>query len=238
MATKGESGFFEDWPRWAKPTMALAAMILLGGAWIGVPFLLTWRLLKQSTDFGVVVDYQPIATVLIAMTTATITGIFLFMTLRIDRGTRLKAENVARDAVKDEVKAARERLDKVEKQLGKIEMDASTILARKFDEGTAPRNISKEVQARLTADVLRGHVKDVLMIDANVQMVGQYVKERARDLNPETIERLLPLLEGAFKALRELDPRGSQIQHKDLPRAFFKGLKDLFSGFHRSSKGK
>lgn len=86
MATKGESGFFDDWPAWAKPTMALAVTILLGGAWIGVPFFVAWRLMEQSVKLGVV-TYQPMMTVLVAMTTATIAGIFLFMTLRIDRGT-------------------------------------------------------------------------------------------------------------------------------------------------------
>ena len=27
-----KEGFFEDWPKWSKPVLALSAMILLGGA--------------------------------------------------------------------------------------------------------------------------------------------------------------------------------------------------------------
>lgn len=91
-----EKGFFDDWPKWSKPLFALSAMILLGGVWIGIPLLSALKLVEPNLPSEGQVNYQPMMAVLIAMTTATIAGIFVFMTFRIDRGTRLKAERVAK----------------------------------------------------------------------------------------------------------------------------------------------
>lgn len=266
MASKGESGFFDDWPSWAKPTLALAAMILLGGAWIGVPLLAAWHLVDHGVGAGSVVNYQPMIVVLVAMTTATITGIFLFMTLRIDRGTRLKAEKVAEEAMQDEVAKAKKLLEEIRRQaedlLGKTKKDAECILRKiekdavdslskiensvekiriraeetvqnflreKFDEGTVPENIRKEIAARLTEEVLRGHVEAVLMVDANVQIVGEYAKRRAGDLDPAAIERLVGLMDETVEAWRGL----VKAERRRRRKGFLRGL---FSRFDRSSK--
>ena len=100
-----EEGFFEDWPKWSKPVFALSAMILLGGVWIGIPLLSAWKLGYDNAQAPVPMDYEPMMALLIAMTTVTITGIFVFMTFRIDRGTRLKAERVAKDKINELVEA-------------------------------------------------------------------------------------------------------------------------------------
>ena len=271
MATKNESGFFEDWPDWAKPAMALAVTVLLGGAWIGIPFLVAWRLMNQSAELGVV-TYQPMMTVLVAMTTATIAGVFLFMTLRIDRGTRLKAESVAKRAAEDameseveraqaqveglvevahgkiekevmltrrhlgEIKEAAESLlDEIETRAKQIQSDAAetvgTFLREKFDEGTVPEEIRKEIAARLTKDVLRDHVEAVLTIDASIQAVGEYARQRARELDPATIKPLVALMEEAVRALRDVIQASQPTQRRGLLEA----MKGFFGGFGRSS---
>ena len=98
-----EEGFFEDWPKWSKPVFALSAMILLGGVWIGIPLLSALKFIEPNLQSEGQVNYQPMMAVLIAMSTATIAGIFVFMTFRIDRGTRLKAERVAKDKINEVV---------------------------------------------------------------------------------------------------------------------------------------
>ena len=218
MTSKDESGFFDDWPLWAKPTMALAVTVLLGGAWIGVPFFVAWRLMEQSIELGVM-TYQPMTTVLVAMTTATIAGIFLFMTLRIDRGTRLKAESVAKKTVE---KKADDLIDEIKEAV-------PTFLRKKFDEGAAPDNISKEIEARLTEEVLRRHVEAVLMVDSNAQIVGEYAKQRADRLEPATVERLVRLMDETVKAWHGL----VQAEHRRHRKGF---LKAFFSRFSRSSR--
>ena len=108
-----EEGFFEDWPKWSKPVFALSAMILLGGVWIGIPLMSAWKLGIDSAHADVQWDYEPMIAALVAMTTATIAGIFVFMTFRIDRGTRLKAERVAKEKADEIVK---EKFDDFEKR--------------------------------------------------------------------------------------------------------------------------
>ncbi len=72
-----------------------------------------WNLAAHTVQAGGVVDYQPILVVLVGMTTATITGVFVFMTFRIDRGTQQEAERVAKETLKkmkNEVEADVERM--------------------------------------------------------------------------------------------------------------------------------
>ena len=250
MATKGEKGFFEEWPDWSKPAMALAAMVLLGGAWIGVPSVMAWHLMQESIEKGVA-SYEPIVTVLVAMTTATIASIFLFMTFRIDRGTRLKAESVAKKAVKSEIKKARELLQEVEDEadgflkrinenagfhMSKVESEVAHIrgevretvgsfLRERFDEGTVPENIRKEIELRLTEDVVRKHVEAVLLVDANIQVIGEYARQRASDLDQATVERIVELMDEMVKAWTE----------RETPRRGVSGaIRAFFGKFRRS----
>ena len=226
MATKDGSGLFDDWPPWAKLTMSLAAMTLLGGTWVGVPLLMAWHLVGQGRDG----DYHSMMSVLIAMTTATIAGIFLFMTLRIDRGTRLRAERVAKKAVKKKEKELDSKIEStVESIQSKAKETVQKFLKEIFGEETAPENIRKEVEARLTEEVLQRHVEAVLMIDANAQIVGEYAKQRAGELDPETIGRLAKLMDETFKAWRSFIKAKRQRHRKD-------SLKAFFSGFRRSSR--
>lgn len=252
MATKGEKGFFEEWPDWSKPTMALAAIILLGGAWIGVPSMMAWHLMQESIEMGDA-SYEPIVTVLVAMTTATIAGTFLFMTFRIDRGTRLKAESVANRAVEDEVKNANSQLTKIENDAKRLLEDAKmdsrrhinevkkdverirstvnetvrTFLRKKFDEDTTPAKIRQEIEQRLTREALREHVEDVLLVDANLEMIEEYVRERAGDLDEATIERIVELMEELVKTWRGRAER--ETSRRGIVAAFF-------GKFRRSSR--
>ena len=284
---------FDNWPKRSKPVLALAAMIILGGIWIGIPLLSALRLVESNVPSSGAVDYSPMMAVLIAMTTATVAGIFLFMTLRIDRGTRLRAKSVASKAVKRKAEKFAKELEKMETVWTQKRIEMETAWARKCAEmATAWRqkhtemetawtgkrtemetawtrkraemetawtrkraemetawtqkcadmeeahqqtldalkaNIRKDnkealdqakqelakaeeelratldkqtnaelvrdaVQARITEDVLREHVEAVLMLDANVQTVREYVNERAQALDEEAIKRLIGLL--------------------------------------------
>lgn len=191
MATKGENGFFDDWPDWSKPTLALAVVILLGGVWIGVPSLMTWNLMQQSIQQGVVVNYQPIATVLVAMTTATITGVFLFMTLRIDRGTRLKAESVAKREIE------KRTTEEITKRIEEALEDVANFVGK-----TGPDAVREQVAAYLEDEDMRRHVESVLTLDGNVQIIQEYTRQRMGDFDPDTIKQLARLMGEAAKELR------------------------------------
>lgn len=200
MAAGEEHGFFEDWPRWSKPILALAAMILLGGAWIGVPLLSAWKLVENNAQATGFVDYRPMMTVLIAMTTATITGIFVFMTFRIDRGTRLKAERVAKDTADEVVKSKFDKFDKtIQCKFDKFDQDAKCKIKEKLGESTTQDAINKAVRDRIPEREFRAHVRAVLLANANGQIVAKYAKEQAKAMDTKTVEALLGLLGDAVK---------------------------------------
>lgn len=178
MASVGD----KDWPKWSKPALALAAMIFLGGIWIGVPLLSAFKLVDHNVRTSGVVDYRPMMSVLIAMTTATIAGIFLFMTLRIDRGTKLKAGRAAR-------KEAKRRADEF------------------FGEETT-KLVRETVQAEITEDALRGHVEAVLMLDVNVEILRKYVDEHVQELDVAAVERIVGALKEVTSHLSRRLPEG------------------------------
>lgn len=87
-----------------------------------------------------------------------------------------------------------------------------------------PENIRKEIEARLTEEVLRRHVEAVLMVDANVQIVREYAKQRAGDLDPATIERLVGLMDETVEAWRGHVQAERRKRRKGFLRAFLSRL--------------
>lgn len=226
----GEEGFFEDWPRWSKPVLALSAMILLGGVWIGVPLLSAWKLAENNAQATGFVDYRPMMSVLIAMTTATITGIFVFMTFRIDRGTRLKAEMVAKDAAYKLVNSKFEKFDQESKsKFDRFDKDAKFKIEKKLGELTTQDAIDDAVRNRIPEEEFRAHVRAVLLANANGQIVAEYAKEHAEAMDTQAIEALLGLLDDATKhvaqcakAKRKEDRRRRWVETREAIRKWWR----------------
>lgn len=150
------SGFSDGWPKWAKPVFALAVAAI----WIGMPLFAAWSLSARTVQAGGVVDYQPVLVVLVGMTTATITGTFVFMTFRIDRGTKKKAGEVARRAAK---KAARRAAKKAaEKEL------KETKAAAKDAETAARAAEAAAKNARVAAETALDGVVDPHQVDEKI----------------------------------------------------------------------
>ena len=210
MASDDGRGFFEEWPAWAKFTLALAAMIFIGGIWVGLPVISALNSIKaQATN---VVDYTPMMSVFIAMTTVTITGIFLFMTLRIDRGTRLKAKREAKKTMDKVVAQEQEKIEDLTQQMQRaliqFEIKSEQTLKRtanqlqaRFEKETKPEAIRKIIDSKITEEKLREHVQAILMVTANGEIVRQYAAEQAQHLDPRSVERLLGLMKEVSEIL-------------------------------------
>ena len=191
MTSNDKKGFFDDWPAWAKLTLTLAALVCIGGVWVGLPVLSAVSLIDSSVPQNADLNYMPMISVLIAMTTATITGIFLFMSLRIDRGTRNTAEKTAKKtakkvtkkAINEAVREARQKVDDV--------VENSEAVVR------------EAVSSKITEEALRKHVENVLMVTANWEIVKEYTSKRAGELDLKSIERLIGVMEDAVKFLSQ-----------------------------------
>ena len=208
-----ENGFSDGWPAWAKPAFALAAAAM----WIGVPIVAAWSLADRTVHAGGVVDYQPILVVLVAMTTATVTGVFVFMTFRIDRGTRQKAERVAKvaadDALKEVVNESKRALndtkdraiEEVNRAVGQVVSESDQrvgeAIRTRLEDGMSPQRIREEIASHINEDMLQKHIEAVLMVEANSQVVAKYATEHAKDLSEEAATRLIRLMNDVIQSL-------------------------------------
>ncbi len=226
MASNGDN----DWPKWSKPALALAAMIFLGGIWIGVPLLSAFKLVDGNVQTSGVVDYRPMMSVLIAMTTATIAGIFLFMTLRIDRGTKRKAEEAARKEAKRAAKKAvkgvanefRERLKKMEEaskqtcaNMEKASEDNCAALVRETREKADEVFVEAEQRVAQEAQHLRGTFDE----QASAKLVRETVQAKiTEDALRGHVEAVL-MLDVNVEILRKyVDEHAQELDGKAIER--------------------
>lgn len=209
MTSNDKKGFFDDWPAWAKLTLTLAALVCIGGVWVGLPVLSAVSLIDSSVPQNADLNYMPMISVLIAMTTATITGIFLFMSLRIDRGTRNTAEKTAKKTAKKVTKKAINKAVREAKRKHDDVVEDSKRAVRearqKVDDvvENSETVVREAVSSKITEEALRKHVENVLMVTANWEIVREYTSKRAGELDLKSIERLMGVMEDAVKFLSQ-----------------------------------
>ena len=93
----------EDWPWWAQFFLALFAMALVALFLIGLPYVMTVAF-EHSGNRGTTEAWTAMVPALLGLTTMTISGIFVFMTFRIDRGAKAEARAAAEEIAKESVK--------------------------------------------------------------------------------------------------------------------------------------
>ena len=86
-----------DWPWWGEFALALCAMVLAALFLIGLPYVVTIAVdgANDSTRPDAAKAWNAIVPSLLGLTTMTISGIFVFMTFRIDRGAKAEAREFA-----------------------------------------------------------------------------------------------------------------------------------------------
>ena len=127
--TQKKSKAREKWPWGAQLFLTLAALLVLVGLIVFPPIYSATKMSVGSGSSDAVQVWTPMLSVLIALTTVTISGIFLFMTFRIDRGTRRIARRQAKKQSKKSAKKAK-RQAKAYKKQAKAHMES----ARKSEE--------------------------------------------------------------------------------------------------------
>ena len=120
----------------------------------------------------------------------------MFMTFRIDRGTRRKAKSVAKSAANKALKNI--------KRKAKRKVDKTT--QKRLAKGLTPERIRREVNAHLTEESVRKHIEAVLMMKANGQIVAEYAKEHAEVLDSEAFKQLIHLLDEVIRRGLPDDP--------------------------------
>ena len=114
---------------WVARFILFVLILLLAAFMIGLP---VWSIQRYGATTGIDL-WGPVVTMLLGLTTMTISGIFVFMTFRIDRGTKLKAEWTAKKTAE---KAVKEVINKV---VGKLVADAQKEIRNEL--ATAKRKV-------------------------------------------------------------------------------------------------
>ena len=144
----------KSWPWGAQFIFALFALLFIGFLWVGLPVIST---LKFGGNVPVNESglWEPMVASMLGITTMTITAIFLFMTFRIDRGTKREAREEARET-------AVEKTKEIVKNAAKYAAKDATTAAKKAVEGaeTAAKAATahaeaaaKEIKARLEREI-------------------------------------------------------------------------------------
>lgn len=104
-----------SWPQPLQFALAIVVVFVIAGLILFPPVYTSRLLVDAGIDTsGAMSIWAPMLAVLIGLTTVTISGIFLFMTFRIDRGTKRVARE---EAAKTAEKEARDEAAKVAEEL-------------------------------------------------------------------------------------------------------------------------
>lgn len=230
MATDTRIGFFDNWPPWAKLFFSLTVAAI----WIGAPMVVAW----SHGDGDGVVDYEPIMAVLIAMTTVTITGIFVFMTFRIDRSARDEARREAHETARDAIENLKGGIDEQAQQMiAAASKRVDDAVTAKLGQRTTSVAIGRGIKARITDAVLQECVKNALVLDANAKVITDYAKGTARNLDVKDAERIIHLLKKIVDSWSRLveKKRKREEKEKRRRRGFWRRIKAFFSRSKRSA---
>ena len=162
---KKKKTYREKWPWGAQLFLTLMALIVLVGLIVFPPIYSATKMSIGSGPSDAVQVWTPMLSVLIALTTVTISGIFLFMTFRIDRGTRRIAR---RQAKKQSEKVAKKHLD-----------DTAKCAKKTRDEITCAAETAKEQ--------VRAHMESARESEESAKGYKQSAKEALEAINDTMI---------------------------------------------------
>ena len=125
------------WPWWGQLILAVIALFFAVSLLVVLPIVsVMWLGNSAAPQVSL---WEPMIASLLALTSLLVTGIFLFMTFRIDRGTRLTAERTAKATAKEVAKATAEETAKA--TAGKI---IPAIKARAEEAGRAAKKAKEK----------------------------------------------------------------------------------------------
>ena len=169
-----------EWPWWAQFSLALFAMILAALFLIGLLYsvMTAENWMDPGTAAAPSGAWTAMVPVLMGFTTMTISGIFVFMTSRIDRGARAEArkiaENVANKKVKDIIGA--EVQSEMKKQLKTLLIEAE----RRADNHVT--KVDQQMEARYDTSDKR--------MEARISSFEERLTDRFEDADVRIKERV------------------------------------------------
>ena len=195
----------EEWPWYGQLLLFAIMLLVIVAIFVLVPFL-SVKFAGQASG-----QFNPQLTSYVALTAVLLSGIFLFMTFRIDRGARYEARRAAEEGVS---KVTEETVaDKVKKIL-LVDPRAKTVIATALLEDDRGKTMAGEKIAEATKSLL-------LNDDAAQQKLKEGISPAVERFLPEQVEEQLPgavkLILLASEGKRIIDENVDKMVEEKLP---------------------
>lgn len=192
--TGGDALGKNDKPPWVARFVLFLAILLVVGFMMWLP---VWSVERYGATSGLDL-WGPVMATLVGLTTMTISGIFVFMTFRIDRGTKLTAQWTAQKVAKDTV------AELVRKVIGeKIAKTRTTIeegLAKATEEMGEVKKGVTAAKARID-DQFAAASAEMKAMEEKIATAKQQVVKRFGTLETEVEKQFSDLKTGIEKSL-------------------------------------
>ena len=195
---------------WVARFILYLVVLLLAAFMIVLPI---WSIQRYGTTTGSDL-WGPMLAVLIGLTTMTISGIFVFMTFRIDRGTKLTAERQAKKIAETTVTKV------VENVIGKKLANAYNEIKNKLS--SIPSEVSK------IADELSDKLKEEVPVEVN--KVADELSGKLKEEMADNVKKVADELSGKLKEEVGIELETAKNVIKERFDAFEKTVKDQFEG--------
>ena len=206
------SGYRTNWPLPLQVAFAVFIVLFVGSVWVGLPVWSALQFIQNDSTVDTLDIWAPLLSVLVGLMTIIVTGIFVFMTFRIDRGTQTTAERVAKEVAKEKIT---ETIDEILQETEKMIEDAkqkALDTAENTAKDTAKEEVGKfvdEAANRAVGEVKRNLeeaekaardvVKTVQQAEGEAKTVAEDAAKAAREAGREA----KTVAEDAAKAARE-----------------------------------
>ena len=204
---------FSDWPWGAQFAAVMTVLVLASFLLIVMPVLGVMRLNESSGVTDGMEVWGTMLAALLGLTTMTISAIFLFMTLRIDRGARAEARKAAekemRDATKKAEEAARSAIDgAIKTEVGKAH-DAIDETVKEANEKIANRiEAVDEMVSRKISERISDTMDDfVAGVNRRLIAAREDVVQRANEATQRIDSRIAALDESMARQMNEATQR-------------------------------
>lgn len=195
---------------WVARFILYLVVLLLAAFMIVLPI---WSIQRYGTTTGSDL-WGPMLAVLIGLTTMTISGIFVFMTFRIDRGTKLTAERKAKKIAETTVTKIVENV--IGKELRRTRNEIKDSLSN------IPNDVSK------VADELSGQLKEE--VPDKVNKVADELSSKLKEEMADNVKKVADELSGKLKEEVGIELETAKNVIKERFDAFEKTVKNQFKG--------
>lgn len=232
----------EEWPLWVLLILIVVAFGAAATLIIGLPIWNAVQFARFGGNYGDA--WSPMIAVLVGLTTMTISGIFVFMTFRIDRGAKLEAQQTAEKTAKKtlkelakktkiEIKKAKQAGDELEndarakidgvtkevKQDGRKRVLSLVEELRKDAKGKVDQTAKDVFNKYTSEEYVAKQFVSLLQQTVNKEIVKEAVVRATKGMSTEELEKLIKLMEQELQS-RNQPPETRQEVGNWLPKIF------------------